>query len=545
MHPERLGAFEIRGVLGEGGSSIVYAASDGGEEVALKVLHPDAGLATKDVERFLEEAERMRRVSHENLVPVLGAGILPGGRPFIRMPLLRGKSLAERLDGRPLDLARAIPLFGGLCRAVAAVHDAGLVHRDIKPENVVWPEAEDRLVLLDLGIARDSAGAPSTTTQAGMTRGTPAYMAPERFFGKQASVKSDVYELALVLFVMLVGRLPWDPEDPQGRLSPRHPIELGVRLAAPLSAALMRALSVEADARPQSALALLAEIERAAGEPEDGVATRDSPPRQDGIATPLFITPGADAHARTEMHVPTPLRGETRTAQSPGAPATPGAPYTPVVEIVAAGGSRPPPRGSGIASAVPNPTSESPQKTSGVALLAAGGVIALVGALGGAVATGAIRLGSAPSSGTEARVPETSAAEAASPGPRDVFSSQPTASASAEPAPSASSVPSASAAPTTTVAPTASGRLPSPSATQAGPPSSAPAASGPAPPACQQLVALMCSPTSGARPEECTAWKGNVARWQSSLPPNVVAETCQAALSTSQKNLPLRKGSFP
>jgi serine/threonine protein kinase len=368
-------------------------------------------------------------------------------------------------------------------------------------------------------------------------------------------VKSDVYELALVLFVMLVGRLPWDPDDPQGRLSPKHPIELGARLPAPLSAALLRALSVDVDQRPGSALELLETIERAAADPGDGVETRSSPPRELApntpvVVTPVVVTPGADAHARTEVHQPTPQTFEVRTAPSPGAPQTPHTPHTPLVEIVAPGGSRPPPRGAMVASASPTGAIETARKSSNVGLLVAGGAIALVGAIGGALATGAIRLGGSPSSEARERATGQRASEsaAASPGPRDVFSSQPDASASAPPAaPSASASTSAtaSAVPTTSARPSSSSApKASASARPAPPPSASGGASGPLPAVCQQYVALMCSATSGARPEECAAAKSNVARWQT-MPPSVATETCQASLSASQKGLPLRQGWHP
>jgi serine/threonine-protein kinase len=563
MSPDRLGRFEILSVLGEGGSSVVYAAKDVDREVALKVLHPDATLEPKDIDRFLDEAEKMRRVVHPNLVPVLGAGILPDGRPFITMPRLRGRSLGERLGGAPLEPARALALFEGLCSAVAAVHDAGLVHRDIKPENVLWSEEDDRLVLLDLGIARDTAAAPSTTTQAGLTRGTPAYMAPERFFGKQASIKSDVYELALVLFVMLVGRLPWDPEDPRGRLSPRHPQELGVRLAAPLTSSLLRALSVDYEARPDTARALWEDIARSAADPGDPISTRAAPlrPRVDLATddTRVLVTPqraaaaaadayGPHAHARTEAHPATPQAFLEPTIPSPGAPPMQSGPPGPVVEILAVGGSRPPPGRAAIASARDAAPSHGARASSGAGLLAMGAGIALVGAVAGAIATGALKLGG---DGPRERSVDTSSkasakaateSAAASPGPRDVFSSDraptppPSADTSAEPSARPTAVPSPK--------PSAKAATTAPSAAPSGATSSA-TPLGPAPPACTELVALMCDPTSGARPEECTAWKNNVASWRAKLPPKDAAEVCQAALSTSKQNLPNRKNWKP
>ncbi|MBL8743880.1 MAG: serine/threonine protein kinase, partial [Myxococcales bacterium] len=268
--PKKLGSFEISGLLGEGGSAFVYAARDGDREVALKVLHPEIGLESKEVDRFLDEADRMRRVKHRALVPVIRAGLLPGGRPYIAMPRLRGSTLAATLHKGPMPLAVALPMFEDLAEGLATLHDAGLVHRDIKPENVFHLVEESRLVLLDLGIARDTASAPSTTTKAGMMRGTPAYMAPERFFGKPASVRSDLFELALVLYAMVTSKLPWDGDDPSGRLDPKPPSERGVLLPLPYNRVIMDALSVDPARRPDSVRAFMAQL-RAAG-PSPSVA---------------------------------------------------------------------------------------------------------------------------------------------------------------------------------------------------------------------------------------------------------------------------------
>jgi serine/threonine protein kinase len=262
---DRLGDFEIDGVLGEGGSAIVYAARRDGDELALKVLRPELLLSEREVGSFLAEAHRAQRVAHPSLVEIRDAGVLPDGRPYLAMPRLRGECLAERVARGPMDLASALRLFHGLSGAVSALHAAGLVHRDIKPENMfVVGGEEEHLVLLDLGIARDIDAPASTTTQAGLVRGTPAYMAPERFFGARASTLTDTYEAAVTLYVMLTGRLPWDhAQEARGRMSPRDPRSL-VPLPEPVAKALLRALSVDETARPEGVRALHDELEQAA-----------------------------------------------------------------------------------------------------------------------------------------------------------------------------------------------------------------------------------------------------------------------------------------
>ena len=272
MLPRNLGQFEIVGVLGEGGSAVVYAATDGKRELALKVLHPEQQVDEHQVARFLDEAERMRRVEHRCLVQILGAGMLPGGRPYIAMPRLEGRPLARRLELGPFSFDQALPLFEGVAGAVDALHQAGLLHRDIKPENVFFCEAKSpdgsgqaagRLVLLDLGIARDTAANPSTTTRAGLMRGTPAYMAPERLFGQPATVRSDVYELALLLYLMLTGRLPWEEGDPSARLAPTLRQEDRQRIPEQVAITLLEALHADVNRRCQSVAELLTHLRAA------------------------------------------------------------------------------------------------------------------------------------------------------------------------------------------------------------------------------------------------------------------------------------------
>jgi hypothetical protein len=230
---------------------------------------------------------------HPSVVKVLAVGQLPDGRPYLAMERLEGETLASVIARGALPLARALEMFGDLCSAVHALHEQGLVHRDLKPENV-FVVAERHAVLLDFGIAKDLDAPASTTTQEGNVRGTPAYMAPERFFGQPAGIATDVYELALVLYAMLAGRLPWnDVADPEARLQPRSLCELAVVPEA-LDVEIRRALSTRVQNRPASAPALLeavrAAARQAASEPEPAETAR--------------LRSGAHAHVATQTGEP-------------------------------------------------------------------------------------------------------------------------------------------------------------------------------------------------------------------------------------------------
>ena len=249
--PKELGAFSIQGVLGEGGSAVVYRALWDGQDVALKVPR-ERELTPKDQERFLEEAKMLERVRHRAVVEVLGSGRLPDGLPYLVMRRYEGQTLAEYLTAQgALSLAHALDLFEQLSSAVETLHDAGLLHRDLKPENLLMVDGGRAVKLLDFGIAKQIDAPASTTTQAGIARGTPATMAPERFFGAPASKSTDVYELAVVFYAMLVGRLPWnDVTNVQARLNPLSPSEAGAAVPETLSSTVMEALSTRPERRP-------------------------------------------------------------------------------------------------------------------------------------------------------------------------------------------------------------------------------------------------------------------------------------------------------
>ena len=267
------GEFEPLRVLGEGGTAIVYAARRNGIELALKVLRADIQLTDAERRRFLAEADQLAKISHPGVIHVLDAGVLPDGRPYLALPLLHGETLTARLARGPLPVATALDLFYAAADAITALHRAGLLHRDLKPENLFLDDEHDRLVLLDFGIARDPDASASTSTQQGQVRGTPAYMAPERFFGVAATEASEVYELAATLHMMLAGTLPWtNGADLDARLDP----QLSPAISRSVAAVLRGALAVRAEVRPQSVAAFVTALREREEEPASN-ATRTLP----------------------------------------------------------------------------------------------------------------------------------------------------------------------------------------------------------------------------------------------------------------------------
>jgi len=191
---------------GEGAFGEIFRAWDSrlDREVALKLLRAPADSAFSAKTSSIEEGRLIARVRHPNVLIVYGAERIDG-RTGIWTEFIEGRTLKAVLaeDG-PLSPDDVLAIGIDLCRALAAVHDAGLLHRDIKAQNVMR-ETGGRIVLMDFGTGHDLGTAP---TGAGDLSGTPLYLAPEVFDGARPTVASDIYALAVLLFHLLTGRYP-------------------------------------------------------------------------------------------------------------------------------------------------------------------------------------------------------------------------------------------------------------------------------------------------------------------------------------------------
>jgi serine/threonine protein kinase len=197
--------YEIRRRIGRGGMGLVYSAHDRvlDRDVAVKVLD-DVGAARDAGRRLLAEAKILGHLEHPGVVPVHDAGILPDGRVFYVMKLVRGERLDHVLPGK--SIGERLDLFVRICDAVAFAHAQGIVHRDLKPENVMLGPFGEVLVM-DWGVAKLTAA--STPDDAIV--GTPGYMAPEQERrGTEVDARADVYALGIMLRAML----PDPPPNP-------------------------------------------------------------------------------------------------------------------------------------------------------------------------------------------------------------------------------------------------------------------------------------------------------------------------------------------
>ncbi|MPY89526.1 MAG: protein kinase [Luteitalea sp.] len=204
---ETWGHLQLLEKVGEGSFGEVYRAHDARlrRDVALKLLRIGRGDATDRAERMLHEGRVLARIRHQNVVTVHGAEE-HDGRVGLWMELIQGEMLANIVTTRGPYSAEEAALIGqDLCRALAAVHGAGLLHRDLKAQNVMR-EQGGRIVLMDFGAGERQHG-PRPLLKARIT-GTPLYLAPEVISGGPSTVQSDVYGLGVLLFHLATGRFP-------------------------------------------------------------------------------------------------------------------------------------------------------------------------------------------------------------------------------------------------------------------------------------------------------------------------------------------------
>jgi serine/threonine protein kinase/tetratricopeptide (TPR) repeat protein len=221
-HPEQIGPYRILRVLGQGGMGVVYEAEQTApvhRRVAVKVLRQ--GFEFSDiVARFEAERQALAVMTHESIAKVLDAGAGDSGSPYFVMELVRGIPITEYCDGSKLTTRERVALFIPVCRAVQHAHQKGVIHRDLKPSNILVTEADGHPIpkVIDFGIAKATGQRlteKTLVTQFGQAMGTPAYMSPEQaeMSGLDVDTRTDVYSLGVVLFELLVGRLPLDPQQ--------------------------------------------------------------------------------------------------------------------------------------------------------------------------------------------------------------------------------------------------------------------------------------------------------------------------------------------
>lgn len=269
------GNYRLEGRLGEGAMGVVFAARQLSidREVVVKLLK----LSAHDTElnellskRFRREAVATAKLGHPNTVQIIDFGQADDGRRFIVLERLYGRPLSEVMTARgALPPAEVATIAEQICRSLAEAHGVGVIHRDLKPDNVFlcdFPDARGVVKVMDFGVARLVPHTDSHVTRitaAGLTVGTPMYIAPEQARGLDTTPATDLYSLGVMLYEMLTGEPPFKADSGMEMAikhikEPAPPLRLGDDVPADVAAAwstlLASLLAKDPARRPPSAL---------------------------------------------------------------------------------------------------------------------------------------------------------------------------------------------------------------------------------------------------------------------------------------------------
>jgi len=220
----KLGRYEIRSKIGEGGMGEVYLARDTqlGRDVAVKVLPSTYADDKERLQRFEQEACAASALNHPNILSIYDVGTHEGA-PYVVSELLEGQTLRQRLNGTELPLRKTIDYARKIAHGLAAAHEKGIVHRDLKPDNLFITN-DGRVKILDFGLAK-LTGAGNTElsqtsiptrrvdTDPGKVMGTVGYMSPEQVKGRAVDHRSDIFSFGAIFYEMLSGRRAFQGES--------------------------------------------------------------------------------------------------------------------------------------------------------------------------------------------------------------------------------------------------------------------------------------------------------------------------------------------
>jgi serine/threonine-protein kinase len=216
----KLGRYEIRSKIGEGGMGEVYAAQDTklDRKVAIKVLPADLASNQNRMRRFVQEARTASSLSHPNVAHIYEIEEVDGLH-FIAMEYVDGETLRERMSRGGLELIQILDIAIQIAAALSAAHIAGITHRDIKPENVML-RRDGYVKVLDFGLAKLTELPSGTDTEAptramvntdpGTVMGTVGYMSPEQARGQSTDARTDIWSLGVVIYQMATSHLPFE-----------------------------------------------------------------------------------------------------------------------------------------------------------------------------------------------------------------------------------------------------------------------------------------------------------------------------------------------
>jgi serine/threonine protein kinase len=317
---ENVGPYRIIEQLGQGGMASVFKAYHAALDryVAIKVLHPAFLEDPQFLARFQREARVVAKLEHPNIVPVYDFAE-HSGQPYLVMKFIEGVTLKARLAQGPLTMKEATDIIELVGAALSYAHHRGVLHRDIKPSNVLI-DPEGGIFLADFGLAR-MAEAGASTLSGDVMLGTPHYISPEQAKGvRELNDCTDIYSLGVVLYEIVVGRVPFNADTPFSIIhdhiySPLPlPNEVNPAVPAHIQRVLLKALAKEPQDRYQSVKDLSSSFIAA--------LTGIAPAGDDAVTLPQLIPsiPGTSHATGTEAKVDTGSMDVIRDRSSQPAP---------------------------------------------------------------------------------------------------------------------------------------------------------------------------------------------------------------------------------
>jgi serine/threonine-protein kinase len=330
------GKYRLEEKLGEGGMGTVYKAKHVliQNDLAVKILHSSLVADRHAVARFQREATAAARIKHPNAVGVTDFGRTEDEIVYIVMELFVGKSLRDLLEEEgPLPIERSITIVRQVCLALDAAHRSGIIHRDVKPDNIVLEKnnGQGELVkVLDFGIAKLKDGpsneAGGRLTRQGVIIGSPHYLSPEQCQNAELDARSDLYSLGIVLYEMFTADVPFKAPTPiavammHATDKPTPVKEKRPDLPDNIADVVMRSLEKDPSLRPQSAIELAQELERASLDagialpPLPGSGTAYTLPTNSSANIPIITPDSAMPTPQTNSHkVPAELKANLNT----------------------------------------------------------------------------------------------------------------------------------------------------------------------------------------------------------------------------------------
>jgi len=260
--------------LGRGGIGVVFLARDErlhGMPVVIKFLLDAAGRNEWLTGKFSQEAEALTRINHPGVVRVIDRDLSDDGRPFFVMEFIKGRPLRNVMspaNSQGMDLDNVARFVRQTGNALHAAHQQGVFHRDLKPENIKLEQlggGEEQIKLIDFGIAKVTNPRAGNETEVAVVAGSRQYIAPEQLLSQTASPATDIYALAIIVYEMVTGQLPFNPQAPTHFLVMQELMRLQqsesfvkpqtLRPDLPVAAQmlLLNALSFDPRRRPQNA----------------------------------------------------------------------------------------------------------------------------------------------------------------------------------------------------------------------------------------------------------------------------------------------------